>query len=222
MSEVKSPTMLTAATMPPGVPAGLPAGMPPAIPTSAPPFLSQMYPSYLHYTAPPAAFYFPAQSYPSSFPEFVALPTGPTPTTPMGMPMSIPQCGPAGYYNGPTAPGAAPTAVPPNNSSKQYQQQFQKTNEGRLNNQSKKANVNKGQKKEKTFASNAPKTTASSSGFGGSVSSRTSNSSHILSCDLCSLTFPSLSVLNNHVKGQRHIRKVKSQVAYKQMKAAGM
>ena len=213
--------MLTAATMPPGVPAGLPAGMPPAIPTSAPPFLSQMYPSYLHYTAPPAAFYFPAQSYPSSFPEFVALPTGPTPTTPMGMPMSIPQCGPAGYYNGPTAPGAAPTAVPPNNSSKQYQQQFQKTNEGRLNNQSKKANVNKGLKKEKTFANNGPKTTASSSGFGGSVSSRTSNSSHILSCDLCSLTFPSLSVLNNHVKGQRHIRKVKSQVAYKQMKAAG-
>ena len=83
--------------------------------------------------------------------------------------------------------------------------------------------MNKGQKKEKTFTSNAPKTTASSSGFGGSVSSRTSNSNSnsYFSCDLCSLTFPSLSVLNNHVKGQRHIRKVKSQQATRQMKAAG-
>ena len=58
---------------------------------------------------------------------------------------------------------------------------------------------------------------------GGSVtSSMTSNSSHVMTCDLCSLTFPSLSVLNNHIKGSRHLRKVKSQQAYKQMKAAGM
>ena len=66
----------------------------------------------------------------------------------------------------------------------------------------------------------ANKTT--SSGQGSIASSRTSNSSHVLNCDLCSLTFPSLSVLNNHLKGSRHLRKVKSQVAYKQMKAAGM
>jgi hypothetical protein len=103
------------------------------------------------------------------------------------------------------------------------QQQIQQQADCRLSGLPKKANVSKGSgKKEKTLQHSPNKGTASSSGFGGSVtSSRTSNSSHVLTCDLCRLTFPSLSVLNNHVKGSRHMRKVKSQVAYKQMKAAG-
>ena len=207
LTEVKSPTLIPAS----------PVQAPPPISTAPPTLLSQMYPSYLHYTAPPAAFYFPAQSYHTTFPDFVALPTAPPPNTPLGMPMSIP-LGPAGFYNG-APPTTAQTTVPPN----QMQQQIQQQTDCRLSGLSKKANVSKGSgKKEKTLQHSPNKGTASSSGFGGSVtSSRTSNSSHVLTCDLCRLTFPSLSVLNNHVKGSRHMRKVKSQVAYKQMKAAG-
>ena len=207
LTEVKSPTLIPAS----------PVQAPPPISTAPPTLLSQMYPSYLHYTAPPAAFYFPAQSYHTTFPDFVALPTAPPPNTPLGMPMSIP-LGPAGFYNG-APPTTAQTTVPPN----QMQQQIQQQADCRLSGLPKKANVSKGSgKKEKTLQHSPNKGTASSSGFGGSVtSSRTSNSSHVLTCDLCRLTFPSLSVLNNHVKGSRHMRKVKSQVAYKQMKAAG-
>ena len=208
LTEVKSPTLIPASPV---------QQAPPPISTAPPTLLSQMYPSYLHYTAPPAAFYFPAQSYHTTFPDFVALPTAPPPNTPLGMPMSIP-LGPAGFYNG-APPTTAQTAVPPN----QMQQQIQQQADCRLSGLPKKANVSKGSgKKEKTLQHSPNKGTASSSGFGGSVtSSRTSNSSHVLTCDLCRLTFPSLSVLNNHVKGSRHMRKVKSQVAYKQMKAAG-
>ena len=208
LTEVKSPTLIPASSV----------QAPPPISTAPPTLLSQMYPSYLHYTAPPAAFYFPAQSYHTTFPDFVALPTAPPPNTPLGMPMSIP-LGPAGFFNG-APPTTAQTAVPPN----QMQQQIQgQQADCRLTGLPKKANVSKGSgKKEKTLQHAPNKGTASSSGFGGSVtSSRTSNSSHVLTCDLCRLTFPSLSVLNNHVKGSRHMRKVKSQVAYKQMKAAG-
>ena len=164
--------------------------------------LSQMYPSYLHYTAPPAAFYFPAQSY-HTFPDFVAAmpatPSGPPPNTPLGMPMGSMSI-PFGYnYT---------NAQVPNQNNQEYGKKVGKmglrAKEGLSHGHAKKL---------------ANKTTSSGQSI---ASSRTSNSSHVLNCDLCSLTFPSLSVLNNHLKGSRHLRKVKSQVAYKQMKAAGM
>ena len=66
-----------------------------SVPPPPPPLLSQMYPSYLHYSAPPAAFYFPAQSYPA-YTDFVALP--PPPNTPMGMPLGSLSFG-SGYYS---------------------------------------------------------------------------------------------------------------------------
>ena len=201
--EVKSPTLPPYIMAPPPM-------------STAPPLLSQMYPSYLHYTAPPAAFYFPAQSYhPSPFPDFVALPSAPPPTTPMGMPVSIPfGSTAAGYYSAPTATQTATPTVPP-----------QTSNQGHSYEVSKKGSIGlKNSKKEKAAAVTPNKNGSMSTGRTNSsvASSRTSNSSHVLSCDLCSLTFPSLSVLNNHIKGSRHTRKVKSQVAYKQMKAAGM
>merc|ERR1719394_1558043 len=116
-----------------------PVAPPPSMSTQqAPPptLLSQMYPSYLHYTAPPAAFYFPAQSYHTTFPDFMALPTAPAPSTPLGMPMSIPM-GHAGFYNGaPPAQTAQPT-VP-------QQQQHPIQQQDWKGGQSKKANVSKG------------------------------------------------------------------------------
>ena len=47
------------------------------------------------------------------------------------------------------------------------------------------------------------------------------NSSTITTCDLCKLTFPSHSVLDNHLKGSRHIRRVKSQQAFRQLQDNG-
>lgn len=174
-----------------------------APPPPIPPMLSQMYPSYLHYTAPPAAFYFPAQSYhPFPAPDFVAVPTAPPPNTPLGMPissMSIP------FYSNAqmSSNGGTPE--------KKHHKMRASGSEGHHGHHGHHA-------AKKIMAAKTP-----ISGQGSSIaSSRTSNSSHVLNCDLCSLTFPSLSVLNNHLKGSRHMRKVKSQVAYKQMKAAGM
>ena len=40
-------------------------------------------------------------------------------------------------------------------------------------------------------------------------------------CDLCKLTFPSQSVLDNHLKGSRHTRRVKSQQAFRQLQDNG-
>ena len=188
----------TAAAVPP------PTAPPPSAP--APPLLSQMYPSYLHYSAPPAAFYFPAQSYP--YTDFVALP--PPPNTPIGMPLGSLPFGSAGYYNSsPTMPPTKPAGIEPPNP-KKLPSNFTKP---------------LGAKKPTPpeVVVKKPQLGKSMPHGGGSVtSSMTSSSSHVMTCDLCSLTFPSLSVLNNHIKGSRHLRKVKSQQAYKQMKAAGM
>ena len=178
-------------------------------PPPIPPMLSQMYPSYLHYTAPPAAFYFPAQSYhPFPTPDFVAVPTAPPPNTPLGMPissMSIP------FYSN--------AQMSTNGQTQEHREKkFNKTMSLRADHHHR----HQGQFTVKKANKTNPVMT--NRGYQGSsiASSRTSNSSHVLNCDLCSLTFPSLSVLNNHLKGSRHQRKVKSQVAYKQMKAAGM
>jgi hypothetical protein len=40
-------------------------------------------------------------------------------------------------------------------------------------------------------------------------------------CDVCQMSFPSNLVLENHVKGSRHARKVKSQQAFRQLKESG-
>jgi hypothetical protein len=40
-------------------------------------------------------------------------------------------------------------------------------------------------------------------------------------CDVCQMTFPSAAVLENHVKGSRHARKLKSQQAFRQLKESG-
>jgi hypothetical protein len=40
-------------------------------------------------------------------------------------------------------------------------------------------------------------------------------------CDVCQMSFPSSAVLENHVKGSRHARKVKSQQAFRQLKESG-
>ena len=40
-------------------------------------------------------------------------------------------------------------------------------------------------------------------------------------CDVCQMSFPSNLVLENHVKGSRHSRKVKSQQAFRQLKESG-
>jgi hypothetical protein len=186
-----------------------PLTIPPPPPTpTTPPMLSQMYPSYLHYSAPPAAFYFPAQSYHPTFHDFLAMPPPPTPTLnlPLG-PMSMPFGGPGFYHN-------TPIPNTPTGQEQNHQLQLQQGN-------SKKAPHTKGTKNMMPSNDNNNKKLPTS--FGGSItSSMTSNSSHVLTCDLCSLTFPSLAVLNNHVKGSRHLRKVKSHQAYRQMKAAGM
>ena len=184
-----------------------PPTAPPPTASAAPPLLSQMYPSYLHYSAPPAAFYFPAQSYP--YTDFVALP--PPPNTPIGMPLGSLPFSSAGYYN------SSATTLPPTKpatieapSPKKLSSNFTKPLGAK-----KPMPPEVGVKK--------PQLGKSMPHGGGSVtSSMTSSSSHVMTCDLCSLTFPSLSVLNNHIKGSRHLRKVKSQQAYKQMKAAGM
>lgn len=45
--------------------------------------------------------------------------------------------------------------------------------------------------------------------------------SHASHCDVCQMTFPSAAVLENHVKGSRHARKLKSQQAFRQLKESG-
>ena len=45
--------------------------------------------------------------------------------------------------------------------------------------------------------------------------------SSMRTCDLCKLTFPSPSVLDNHLKGSKHTRKVKSQQAFRQLQDNG-
>ena len=187
------------------------------VPPPIPPMLSQMYPSYLHYTAPPAAFYFPAQSYhPFPTPDFVAVPTAPPPNTPLGMPissMSIP------FYSNAQMSTNGQTNV------EREKKHHHKTMSLRADHhRADHHRHDRGQLTAKKMMANKAPHAMSGRGYQGSsiASSRTSNSSHVLNCDLCSLTFPSLSVLNNHLKGSRHMRKVKSQVAYKQMKAAGM
>ena len=40
-------------------------------------------------------------------------------------------------------------------------------------------------------------------------------------CDVCQMTFPSAAVLENHVKGSRHARKLKSQQVFRQLKESG-
>ena len=57
----------------------------------------------------------------------------------------------------------------------------------------------------------------------GGISSKKKemSSSTITTCDLCKLTFPSQSVLDNHLKGSRHARRVKSQQAFRQLQDNG-
>ena len=40
-------------------------------------------------------------------------------------------------------------------------------------------------------------------------------------CETCQIAFPSLAVLENHLKGSRHARRIKSQQAFRQLKDAG-
>ena len=164
--------------------------------------IMQMFPSYLHYTAPPAAFYFPAQSYPYDF-ATVAIPP---PGTPPGIP--VPLC-PIQY---PFYPTAAAAATPTKALSDPDLQ--------RSSTRPKKGGTGGGVASKKGGG-------GAKSVVGGACSTSSSSKSGVasstgrFSCDLCSMTFPSLAVLNNHVKGSRHMRKVKSAQAYRQMKAAG-
>ena len=48
-----------------------------------------------------------------------------------------------------------------------------------------------------------------------------SSSSSTVYCDTCQIAFPSMAVLENHLKGSRHARRVKSQQAFRQLKDAG-
>ena len=59
------------------------------------------------------------------------------------------------------------------------------------------------------------------SNLSGNSSKVTGINSSITTCDLCKLTFPSHSVLDNHLKGSRHIRRVKSQQAFRQLQDNG-
>merc|ERR1712228_1008031 len=51
-------------------------------------------------------------------------------------------------------------------------------------------------------------------------SSSVSASSSVF-CETCQIAFPSTAVLENHLKGSRHARRVKSQQAFRQLKDAG-
>jgi len=66
---------------------------------------------------------------------------------------------------------------------------------------------------------------SSDSDFTSHLSSISSKKQEITSsmttCDLCKLTFPSQSVLDNHLKGSRHTRRVKSQQAFRQLQDNG-
>ena len=53
------------------------------------------------------------------------------------------------------------------------------------------------------------------------VSKKKDLASSMRTCDLCKLTFPSPSVLDNHLKGSKHTRKVKSQQAFRQLQDNG-
>ena len=54
-----------------------------------------------------------------------------------------------------------------------------------------------------------------------SNSTTNNNSSTSVFCDSCQIAFPSMAVLENHLKGSRHARRVKSQQAFRQLKDAG-
>ena len=54
-----------------------------------------------------------------------------------------------------------------------------------------------------------------------STNSSTNASSSSVYCDTCQIAFPSMAVLENHLKGSRHARRVKSQQAFRQLKDAG-
>merc|ERR1719273_2017065 len=47
------------------------------------------------------------------------------------------------------------------------------------------------------------------------------SSSSSVFCETCQIAFPSTAVLENHLKGSRHARRVKSQQAFRQLKDAG-
>jgi hypothetical protein len=63
--------------------------------------------------------------------------------------------------------------------------------------------------------------TGNVSGSGATNNSSASQNGRSSHCDVCQMTFPSSSVLDNHVKGSRHARKVKSQQAFRQLKESG-
>merc|ERR550532_424608 len=54
-----------------------------------------------------------------------------------------------------------------------------------------------------------------------STNSSTNASSSSVYCETCQIAFPSMAVLENHLKGSRHARRVKSQQAFRQLKDAG-
>lgn len=68
-------------------------------------------------------------------------------------------------------------------------------------------------------AISASSTTQSASA--ASSSSAASASSASVICETCQIAFPSMAVLDNHLKGSRHARRVKSQQAFRQLKDAG-
>ena len=47
------------------------------------------------------------------------------------------------------------------------------------------------------------------------------NNNKSVFCETCQIPFPSVAVLDNHLKGSRHARRVKSQQAFRQLKESG-
>ena len=54
-----------------------------------------------------------------------------------------------------------------------------------------------------------------------SSTNSSTNAENVFWCEVCQIAFPSLAVLENHLKGSRHARRVKSQQAFRQLKDAG-
>ena len=78
-----------------------------------------------------------------------------------------------------------------------------------------------------TTSTASPPSTSGNKGETGSNSISSNNSNNNKSsaesrkrfyCDLCQMAFPSQSVLENHVSGSRHIRRLKTQQPYRQLK----
>ena len=80
-----------------------------------------------------------------------------------------------------------------------------------------------------TSTSNTAGGSSNSSSSAASSKSSHNNSNNIhnhnnnksVFCETCQIPFPSVAVLDNHLKGSRHARRVKSQQAFRQLKESG-